>query len=539
MKPFRDWHVYSQLFTMGFVPVMFSVTLISAFFFGGLSELKRDAVSTQYILHDMRADSYFFTSSLRRFLIFISENKPSQNIEDEIRTVRERMDKHLEEYSAISEEGEAVTEKSKTQMTALLKELELLHQRIINAGAMGVTDPVRRLDQDISDTEEHVHNIFNELFSLVEDEINFEIRVLSWFVAGTSILSIALSLLFVRKVTVKVESQILNLKNASRDLGEGRLDVRAGIDSKNEIGELGDAFNRMADALQHTLLSLEKEISLRKHSEEELRKSHDDLGIRIRERTDELQSTFQQLAHAGRLTALGEMATGVAHEIRQPLAIIDLAGTALSRFVDGKNTNSDLARASLAKIREQVERADRIIDNMRAFARINTSELKPIDLQAPVETAISFFKEQCRGSSIDLEVVKTFPLPRVCADGQKIEQLVVNLISNAKYAVETKKLADKSRSRMHIDVRLRYDAKNASVILEVSDNGTGMDPDEADKCMNPFFTTKPVGQGTGLGLSIVYNIVQEIRGRVEVESKKGGGSTFRVILPAGEENDVC
>lgn len=157
------------------------------------------------------------------------------------------------------------------------------------------------------------------------------------------------------------------------------------------------------------------------------------------------------MAHAGRLTALGEMATGIAHEIRQPLTIIDLANRSLKNFFEKKNTDLSLARSSTLKIREQIKRADKIIDNMRSFARTDVSDFDSINLADPVILASSFFKEQCRLHQIDLCIEINDLLPFVYADPQRIEQIVVNLISNARYAVETKALQFNSAVIVCID----------------------------------------------------------------------------------------
>ncbi len=347
------------------------------------------------------------------------------------------------------------------------------------------------------------------------------------------------SFFFVRKLSKKIVHPILNLKTTTTNFGDGNLSERAEIKSLNEMGQLSSAFNKMADDLQNTLNSLKQEIARRKFSEYELRKSHLELEDRVKQRTDELKGTYQQLAHSGRLTALGEMATGIAHEIRQPLTIIDLTNRSLKNYFEKKNTNFDLAKSSTFKIMEQVKRAGKIIDNMRSFARIGASDFQSIDLMEPVEMAASFFKEQCKLHKIDLCIENKGSLPLVCADSQKIEQIVINLISNARYAVETKTLNQTDSFPMQIRIKLDFESQKNDVILEVIDNGAGMDIEEKENCLNPFFTTKEIGQGTGLGLSIVYNIVQEIRGRIEIESKKDSGSTFRIILPAKEKNNAC
>lgn len=235
------------------------------------------------------------------------------------------------------------------------------------------------------------------------------------------------------------------------------------------------------------------------------------------------------LAHTGRLTAMGEMATGIAHEINQPLTIISLA----VQFLQAKLNNSPDSRIheSLAKIYTQVKRASNIITNMRSFARASGDNMSLIALDEPVTEALSFFQEQFRLYQVHLHFNQQPDLPKVKADPQKIEQIVVNFLSNARYAVEQKEQKSPADYRKEISVSLFVDRDRQAVILEINDNGTGMTPDVLDRCLDPFYTTKKVGEGTGLGLLIVHNLVRELNGTLEINSIDGEGSCFRVLFP--------
>ncbi|MCB2182076.1 MAG: PAS domain-containing protein [Desulfobulbaceae bacterium] len=243
-----------------------------------------------------------------------------------------------------------------------------------------------------------------------------------------------------------------------------------------------------------------------------------------------IQDQYVQLAHAGRLTSLGEMATGIAHEINQPLTIIDLGTQYLQR--DMAKQDAMVEKEVIANIRAQVKRATTIINNMRAFARGKSGDSKPIHLSEPVEMALSFFQEQFRLRQIQLsyDVVKS--LPKVKVDPQKFEQIVINFLSNARYAVEEKNKKMPNGYEMTVWVRINLEKEKKNIIFEVEDNGIGMSEEEKSKCMEPFYTTKEVGAGTGLGLSIVYNLIREFDGIPEVESKAGEGTLFRILLAA-------
>ncbi len=247
---------------------------------------------------------------------------------------------------------------------------------------------------------------------------------------------------------------------------------------------------------------------------------------RIRRTEEALSEKQAQVIHAGRLTAMGEMATGIAHEINQPLAIIRVAADGLNAYFDEKEANTEEARAA-RKIISQVERATAIIDNMRSFVRNGIKEAEIIDVRDPVEKALSFFQEQFRIHGIQLRVDLPHRPVIVRINPNKFQQIMVNFLSNARYAVEKKNSPDDDKK---IFVRLISDVSSDTAILEVEDHGTGMPQEVLERCMEPFYTTKEVGEGTGLGLSIAHGIAREFQMEIEVRSVEGKGSLFRVRM---------
>lgn len=250
---------------------------------------------------------------------------------------------------------------------------------------------------------------------------------------------------------------------------------------------------------------------------------------RIRRTEAALREKQAQVVHAGRLTAMGEMATGIAHELNQPLAIIRVAAEGLGAYFDNERGTLEEAREA-RKIVSQVERAASIIDNMRSFARNGGVQTDAVDLRIPIEKALSFFREQFRihGIRLDLDLPADPVMVRIHSG--KFQQILVNLVSNARFAVEEKSRYSAPGDPKCIFVRLTVEASSDVTILEVEDNGVGMSPEVQERCMEPFFTTKDVGEGTGLGLSIAHGIAREFGMRLEVESVEGEGSIFRVCM---------
>jgi len=251
--------------------------------------------------------------------------------------------------------------------------------------------------------------------------------------------------------------------------------------------------------------------------------------VKIKKAEKELEEKEAQLIHSGRLVAMGEMATGIAHEINQPLSIIRVAADGLNAYFKRKDPGT-MEEEATESIIGQIDRASAIINNMRSFVRAGSDPPESADLAEPVKAAISFFKEQFRIHGIALNVSLSDNLPEVRTDPQKFEQIVVNLLSNARYAVDKKDEISGKEYQKRVAVRLGYDEGGDTVVFEIEDNGIGMTPEVLDRCMEPFYTTKDVGEGTGIGLSIVNGFVREFKMTIEPESVCGEGSIFRIRI---------
>lgn len=248
----------------------------------------------------------------------------------------------------------------------------------------------------------------------------------------------------------------------------------------------------------------------------------------------EVEEKQTQMIHAGRLSALGEMATGIAHELNQPLYIIRLAADSLLDYF--RRTATEAIEATDAKkIIDQVERATTIINNMRSFGRAETGRTENLNIATPLNLALSFFREQFRKNNLVLHEEIDTNLPSVMANAQKFEQVVINFLSNARHAVTTRLTKEDKGYTPTIIIRLYQDENDKRLIFEVEDNGIGMNAQDRDRCMEPFFTTKEIGQGTGLGLSIVHGLITEMGMELIVGSSPGEGSIFRIFMtPVGE-----
>lgn len=239
----------------------------------------------------------------------------------------------------------------------------------------------------------------------------------------------------------------------------------------------------------------------------------------------------QQLIQASKMATLGEMATGVAHELNQPLSVIKTASSFFIKKVRKNEAIQDEILKTLAEeIDSHVDRASKIINHMREFGRKSDVEKEKVRVNETLEKALEIFNQQLKLREI--KVVKEFEkvLPPILADSNRLEQVFINLLINARDALEEKS-GKADQECVAKKIFLRTSLKNGMVNVEVKDTGTGIPKLILDKIFEPFFTTKKVGKGTGLGLSISYGILQDYGGRIKVETTEGEGSTFIIQFP--------
>jgi two-component system NtrC family sensor kinase len=237
---------------------------------------------------------------------------------------------------------------------------------------------------------------------------------------------------------------------------------------------------------------------------------------------EELKRTQAQLVHAEKLSAVGELASGVAHEINNPLTTI--LGQA-HLLLDHADVTPHV-RERVKIVADEASRAARIVQNLLLFARHYPPERRPCSLADQVRRVIELIGYQLVHDQIRIET-DIVSSPPVWADENQIQQVVLNLVQNAHQAMV------KQDGERLLTVRVR--ATGATVSLEVLDTGPGIEPEALSRVFDPFFTTKPPGEGSGLGLSVSYGIVTEHKGRLRGENRTDRrGAIFTVELPAGE-----
>jgi histidine kinase len=245
--------------------------------------------------------------------------------------------------------------------------------------------------------------------------------------------------------------------------------------------------------------------------------------------------TEKQLIQASKMATLGEMATGIAHELNQPLSVIKTASSFFIKKLDRQQpVEETILGPMLRKIDANVDRATRIIDHMRQFARKSELKLERVQLNEVLRRAFDIFSQQLKLRSIEVVWELGADLPRIDADPGRLEQVFINLLINARDAIEERwGPAEAGPGSKRIVIATR--AGKRFVVCEICDTGVGVPPHLTERIFEPFFTTKQAGKGTGLGLSISYGIVKDCQGSIRVRPNPIGGACFTLEFPIPEK----
>ena len=241
-----------------------------------------------------------------------------------------------------------------------------------------------------------------------------------------------------------------------------------------------------------------------------------------------------QLIQASKLATLGTLASGMAHELTQPLNVIQVASDFfLKKIKRGEEISKDELKTLAEEIDGNVDRASKVIKHMRDFARQSDLTRVRVNVNEPIQDVFKVIGQQLRVHQIQVELDLDQNLPYIMADHNRLEQVFINLVTNAMYAMDDKGLrwGDKKWQRL---LNIRTFSANGQVVVTVSDTGKGIPQEIIDKIFEPFFTTREVGQGTGLGMSISYRIISDYGGTIEVESEVDVGTTFTLKFPFAE-----
>ncbi len=245
----------------------------------------------------------------------------------------------------------------------------------------------------------------------------------------------------------------------------------------------------------------------------------------------EMVEKDSQLIQASKMTTLGEMSAGIAHELNQPLNAIKMGSEFLEMMIEKEAPIPEKELFQIVReVSSQVDRAEGIIRRLRDFGRKTDFTKEKILINDPINSVLDIIGRQLRLQNIDVQLHLAANLPPILAHHNRIEQVIFNLLTNARDAINLKEEAGLGSNHRNIVIKSRTEAHQ--VVVAVSDTGIGIDPAVKAQIFEAFFTTKKMGEGMGLGLSITNGIVEDYGGKIQIDSEQGQGTTFVLSFPA-------
>ncbi len=317
-------------------------------------------------------------------------------------------------------------------------------------------------------------------------------RHLIWINLGVTILGMIIAFIISLYLGNTIIKRIRVLKKATEAIAGGNLNYKLPLDTISGFAMLDEAFNDMTKSLK--------------------------------ERNAQLQKMHEKLVKTEKITALGEMAAGVAHEINNPLGGILLYSNIILEDI----SEDSPMRENVQKIIYQTNRCKDIVHSLLDFARTPTGDMVPLDINQVIDASLSLVKDQSMFHGIEIAINLTDNLPYILGDRSRLEQVFLNLFINA---------ADAMKKGGTLTI-LTEEGANGTIRIAISDTGQGMDREHLAHIFEPFYTTKEPGYGTGLGLSITYGIIRKHNGTIDAESKLGAGTTFVINLPVCSDGKI-
>ncbi len=313
-------------------------------------------------------------------------------------------------------------------------------------------------------------------------------------------------------VRVLLIRPIQTLVGATRTVASGDLSKRVDITSEDEIGQLSADFNIMAHRLEDDI----RKINLEKKRVQEF-------SYELEVANTELKKTQGELIQAAKMVGMGQLGASIAHELNQPLLAI---GIFAERSLKGLAPESREYQ-NIQKIITQIERMTKITNNIRMFSRQSKAEKEEVNVDEPIEDALMMVQKQLENHNIRVNKDLRKDLPRVMADKNQLHQVFLNMITNARDAMDP-------LGQGELTIRSFGLLDDEFVEIDFIDTGVGIPEEHIERIFHPFFTTKEDGKGVGLGLSLSHEIIKNHSGIMDIDRNAGGGTIFRIILPSVE-----
>jgi two-component system NtrC family sensor kinase len=325
---------------------------------------------------------------------------------------------------------------------------------------------------------------------------------------GIALIAFILIIATTYLVTHSFTKPLSDMVNVTKFIAKGDLSHQVKVSSKDEIGQLAISFNAMVGSLKQMHMELEE--------------WGNTLEKKVKERTEELAAMQNTLTQSQRLASLGKMAAGIAHEINNPLGgILSLSSLALEDM-----QKNDPNKENVVEVVKQALRCREIVKGLLQFSRQEEGKSEYLKLNQIIDTTLALVEKQALFHNIKIAKNYDPDIPLILGDNSQLQQIFMNIIMNSVEAMEEVGT---------LSISTYQNKSDEQVVVEISDTGCGVPPENIDRIFDPFFTTKEVGKGTGLGLAIAYGIVTEHQGRMSVRSNVNEGTTFTIAFPVAEK----
>ncbi|MDE2112075.1 MAG: HAMP domain-containing protein [Alphaproteobacteria bacterium] len=353
----------------------------------------------------------------------------------------------------------------------------------------------------------------------MDRKVHSNVLTISAFALGFVVVASLLVAFFVHRL---IFLPLRDLESGAKNISSGNLEQQIPVRSEDEFGRLAGSFNAMTVALRH--------------SRAELREWARTLEQKVERRTEQLRIAQAEAAQGEKLASVGLLASGIAHELNNPLTgVLTFSHLLREKMPDGSQDAEDMDLV----IRE-TKRCAVIIRRLLDFARDKPLEKKFADLNQIIKETTRFVERPAHLNNIDISLDLDPALPEIWGDPDQMKQVVMNLLVNAQHAIDGEGSIVIRTRRLPQPKALQAGATPVPAVeLSIRDTGCGISKENLGRIFDPFFTTKEVGIGTGLGLSVTHGIVEAHGGTIELESEVGKGSTFRVYLPLTKSPEVA
>jgi two-component system NtrC family sensor kinase len=366
----------------------------------------------------------------------------------------------------------------------------------------------------------HKHPASQSVLGIVDigyslDEIDQKTKTHTVYLIGISLgfillVSVSVGVLLQRLIYLPLK----DLESGAEKIASGSLDHNIPVRSDDEFGRVAGSFNHMTAALNESRLEMQELVQT--------------LELKVAERTHELLAAKAEVAQGEKLASIGVLASGIAHELNNPLTgVLTFTSLLRKKMEDGSQDAEDLDLV----VRE-TKRCASIIRRLLDFAREKVPSKGFFNLNQVIEDTVRFVERPASLQHIEITTDLDPELPQVWGDADLVEQVIMNLLVNAQQAIEgTGSIVVASRSHIATAPPITGVAPVPMVEISITDTGCGIPDANLQRIFDPFFTSKEVGKGTGLGLSVSYGIVKAHGGKINVESVVGAGTTFHIYLP--------